>query len=227
MLANNLANQASPGYKTDREFYSLYIAPEALDSLDASVTPTPPTVPVIERHWTDFSQGPVVSTGNPLNVALSGRGFFTVSGPDGNLYTRNGSFRLSTAGRLETHDGLAVLSDAGRPIVLNPSRAVEISATGELRQDGAPIARLGVVEVSQPEGLSKQAGTYFKIDTPGGTRPASATVHQGHLEQSNQSPAEGAVRLISVLRQFEALTKAIQIGGEMNRRADDIARPVA
>jgi flagellar basal body rod protein FlgG len=225
MLANNLANQASPGYKTDREFYSLYIAPEALESLDASVAPTPPTVPVIERHWTDFAQGALTATGNPLHVALSGRGFFRVAGTEGNLYTRNGSFRLSPAGRLETHDGFPVLSRDGREINLNPSRAVDISQTGELRQDGALIAQLGVVEINQPSALVKQAGTYFQFqDSTAGTKPAEASIHQGHLEQSNQSPAEGAVRLIAVMRQFEALTKAIQIGGEMNRRADEVAR---
>jgi len=76
LLANNIANATTGGYKSDREFYSLYSAPEA-ESLS--------TMPVIERPWTDFSQGSLRRTGNPLDLALSGKGFFAVTGPAGPL----------------------------------------------------------------------------------------------------------------------------------------------
>ncbi len=78
MLANNIANGSSGGYKADREFYSLYMAPEAAGS-----APSAGTLPVIEKPWTDFSQGELRSTGNPLDLALAGRGFFAVQGPAG------------------------------------------------------------------------------------------------------------------------------------------------
>ncbi|HET9319988.1 MAG TPA: flagellar hook-basal body complex protein, partial [Bryobacteraceae bacterium] len=71
MLANNLANSTTGGFKLDREFYSLYVSSEAQAS-----SPDPTTVPVIEKQWTDFSQGLLVNTGNNLDVALSGKGFF-------------------------------------------------------------------------------------------------------------------------------------------------------
>src|SRR5689334_21559633 len=96
MLANNVANASSGGYKSDREFYSLYVAPEA------AVAEPQATMPVIERPWTDFSQGLLSSTGNPLDLALTGKGFFSVDGPSGPLYTRNGSFRLAADGKLTT-----------------------------------------------------------------------------------------------------------------------------
>ena len=107
LLANNVANATTGGYKSDREFYSLYAAPEAQDSDPIS------TMPVIERPWTDMSQGIVNSTGNPLDVALSGKGFFSVAGPNGPLYTRNGSFRLAADGKLVTTDGYPVLGVSG------------------------------------------------------------------------------------------------------------------
>src|SRR5271169_2056345 len=88
MLANNIANASTSGYKADREFYSLYAAPEAEGPISG-----PDTLPVIERPWTDLSQGEVRSTGNPLDVALQGKGFFAVNGPGGPMYTRDGSFR--------------------------------------------------------------------------------------------------------------------------------------
>src|SRR5579862_5859905 len=95
LLANNVANASTNGYKADREFYSLYVAPEAEGS-EAT------TMPVIERPWTDLAQGLLVSTGNPLDVALSGQGFFSVQGPTGALYTRNGDFHLAADGSLVT-----------------------------------------------------------------------------------------------------------------------------
>jgi flagellar basal body rod protein FlgG len=225
MLANNLANQASPGYKTDRESYSLYVAPEALAGTGADVIPLAVTAPVIERHWTDFSQGSLTATSNPFDIALSGRGFFTVQGESGPLYTRNGHFRLSPAGRLETQDGFAVLDSENRPIMLNRAFDIEITPTGLIRQQGQPVAQLGLVDFADTEPLAKHAGTYFLwTGDAGASTPARAATLQGRLEGANQSPAEGAVRLITILRQFEMLQRAIQIGSEMNRRADEVAR---
>src|SRR5205085_9687154 len=91
LLANNVANASTGGYKADREFYGLYRAPEA-DSVS--------TIPLIERPWIDHSQGTLHGTGNPLDVAVSGRGFFSVERPHGPLYTRNGTFRLARDGKL-------------------------------------------------------------------------------------------------------------------------------
>jgi len=225
MLANNIANQGSPGYKADREFYSLYIAPEALEAADASLVQLPTTAPVIERHWTDFTQGTLTETGNPLHLAMSGRGFFTVAGPQGPLYTRAGAFRLSAAGRLETQERFAVLSADGAPIDLNPTQSVEVSQAGEIRQNGNVVAQMGLVDFEQPERLSKHAGTYFQMSVPDAARrQTSGEVLQGRLEASNQAPAEAAVRLVTVMRQFEMLQRALVISGEMNRRVDDVAR---
>src|ERR1043165_55464 len=93
LLANNIANASTGGYKADREFYSLYVAPEAAVNDELS------TMPLIERPWVDHAQGTLHSTGNPLDIALSGRGFFAVNGPGGPLYTRNGNFRLAADGK--------------------------------------------------------------------------------------------------------------------------------
>ncbi len=86
MLANNIANSGTSGFKADREFYNLYQQ----------------ELPLIENRWTDFSQGTVLATGNPLNMALSGTGFFALNGPGGTVYTRNGNFQVSKSNQLET-----------------------------------------------------------------------------------------------------------------------------
>src|ERR1017187_11010291 len=129
LLANNVANATTGGCKADREFYSLYVAPEAQDS------DPPSTMPVIQRPWIDLSQGIIHSTGNPLDVALSGKGFFSVAGPNGPLYTRNGNFRLAADGRLVTADGYPVLGVGAANLTLQALSPGERANDGTVQQD--------------------------------------------------------------------------------------------
>jgi flagellar basal body rod protein FlgG len=221
LLANNVANASTGGYKADREFYSLYVAPEALDNDPNS------TMPVIQKPWVDLSQGDVHGTGSPLDVALTGKGFFSVQGPGGPLYTRNGNFRLAADGKLVTSDGYAVQSSKGTPLTLQPARPIEISGNGTVTQDGAVIGQLDVVDFTSTAGLSKQGSNYFRLMDPAvrPTAPSGALVEQGKLESSNSGPAEAAVRLIGVMRQFEMLQKAVSLSNDMNRRAvEEVAK---
>lgn len=217
LLANNVANAATGGYKADREFYGLYAAAES-DGESA--------MPLIERPWIDLSQGTIQATENPLDLALSGRGFFAVNGSAGPLYTRNGNFRLGPDGRLLTAEGYSLRGTAGAPIVLQPGRSVDITADGTIQQDGAAVAKLEIVDFAPADGLAKQGTNYFR-PTDANAKPtlSTATVAQGKLEASNTGSAESAVRLVSVMRQFEMLQKAVNLGGEMNRAAiEQVAR---
>lgn len=221
LVANNIANASTGGYKADREFYSLYVAPEAGGTDNLS------TMPVIERPWVDHAQGTLRATGNPLDVALSGTGFFAVNGPSGPLYTRNGNFRLATDGKLTSSDGYPVRDSAGAPLILQATRPLEISSDGTVTQDGVVTGKLDIVDFTSTAGLSKQGSNYFRINDPA-LRPTPATeasVEQGHLESSNTGTAESAVRLVSVMRQFEMLQKAVMLGTEMNKKAiEEVAK---
>jgi flagellar basal-body rod protein FlgF len=218
MLANNMANADTSGYKTDREFYNLYVNPEA-ETAEGS----PATLPVIERPWTDFSQGSLRPTGSPLDLALTGKGFFAVDGPSGSLYTRNGNFRVSSAGRLVTAEGYPVRAVGGAKLQVQPSMPVEISADGTVNQDGQNLGQIEIADFSDPSSVTKQGANYFR--TALAVQPASGVeVAQGKLESSNVGPAESAVRLVSVMRQFEMLQKAVTLGGQMNQSAVEIAR---
>jgi flagellar basal-body rod protein FlgF len=221
LLANNVANASTGGYKADREFYSLYVAPEAAGG-DANAT-----MPVIERPWTDHSQGMMQSTGNPLDLALSGRGFFAVNGPSGPLYTRNGNFRVSAGGNLVTGDGYPLRSQQGTPLSVAATLPVQVSADGTVTQEGAVIGRLEVADFTSTAGLAKQGSNYFRVAdaAQSAAAPAGATVAQGQLEASNTGSADAAVRLIGVMRQFEMLQKAVSLGADMNRRAiEEVAK---
>ena len=131
LLANNLANTSTGGYKADREFYSTYFSPDA-----TGLDPTVGDSPVVEKRWTDFTQGPLLATGNPTDLALSGPGFFAVDGPRGPLYTRNGSFRISPQGRLVTAEGYTVRQTTGKPLDVEPGAPLQISADGQVAQNG-------------------------------------------------------------------------------------------
>jgi flagellar basal-body rod protein FlgF len=229
LLANNLANSETGGYKSDREFYSLFVAPEATDPSTGPLDPT--TVPVVEKNWTDFSQGTVRLTGNPTDLALQGKGFFAVNAPSGTLYTRNGAFRVSSAGVLTNSDGYTVRAvTTGKPIAVDPALPITIAADGTVTQAGQPVAKLEVVDFDKPETLSKQGGNYFRA--PNTTDPAllprastTTEVQQGKLESSNVGTAESTVRLVNIMRQFEMLQHAVTIAADMNKQAtQEVAR---
>ncbi len=207
MLANNIANSGTAGFKSDREFHTQ-----------------------IERQWTDFSQGTLTTTGNSLDLALSGKGFFALNSPGGTVYTRNGSFRISKANELETGEAYTIRNavDKGRPIKVDPQQSIDISKDGVVRQGGQEIGQIEIVTPnSAPLDLSKLGNSYYALSNTAGPAPSATDteVQQGKLEQSNVPIAETAVRLITVMRQFEMLQKAVTLSSDMSKRAiEDVAR---
>lgn len=214
MLANNMSNSNTVGFKADKEFYSLY--QQAL--------------PLIEKQWTDFSQGTLTPTGNPLDLGLSGQGFFALNSPGGVVYTRSGQFRVSQSNQLETADGYT-LRDAmnnGQPVTVDPSQPVDIAKDGTVQQGGQTIAQIEVGGIENAaQALAKRGSSYFIFASlPGKTTPVPATeIRQGSLEQSNVPVADSAVRLVSIMRQFEMLQKAMSVGADMNKQAvEEVAK---
>ncbi len=223
MLANNIANASTAGFKADREFYGLYLSNDASQAVVDIGRPNPTDLPEIEHHWTDFSQGALTNTGNPLDLAIAGKGFFEIVTPAGVRWTRNGSFRIGPKRVLETQDGdtVSVKPPPGRQFQIDPNLPYTIAKNGDIVQGGEV---LGSIQLKKPSGASEQlekAGSnYFKVDSA--APPALATgaeIEQGFLETGNMSVADSAVRLVSVMRQFEMLQKATNLGTDMNRKA--------
>jgi len=223
MLANNLANASTGGYKSDREFYNLYVAAEASDDNGNSM---PDQQPLIEKHWIDYTQGVLHQTSNPLDAALDGSGFFSVNGPNGTLYTRNGSFRVNASGVLVSSDGYPLRTVAGATVQLNSQNPIKIDADGTVEQDGQAVGQLAVLDFADHAAINKQGLNYFvNVDPKLAPQASTAVVHQGHLEDSNVAAPELAVRLISVMRQFESLQKAVSIATDMNKSAiEEVAK---
>jgi flagellar basal-body rod protein FlgF len=206
MLANNIANANTAGFKSDREFYGLYEE----------------QLPVVESQWTDFSQGTLTQTGNPLDLALNGKGMFALNSPRGVVYTRTGNFQISKENQLANGDGYTLrdVLNQGRPITVDPAQAVTISKAGVVSQGGQD---LGQIEVGSPDAtpqaLSKLGSTYFSLTDSSTPAAAQADVLQGQMEQSNVPASDSAVKLVGIMRQFEMLQKAITLDTDMSKQA--------
>jgi flagellar basal body rod protein FlgG len=226
LLANNLANAETSGYKTDREFYGLFVSPEASSDIGGEFVTT---LPVVERQWTDFSQGTLTSTGSPLDVGLSGRGFLAVNGPSGALYTRNGHLKISPSGELVTGDDYPVRSAGtnGKTIHVTSDKPIDISPDGTVRQDGQTLGQLEIMDFPSSVNLKKMTAAAFQNTDPANV-PAPATnvqVEQGKVETSNVAVPEAAMRLVNVMRQFEMLQKAVNLDSQMEQQGvQEVAR---
>lgn len=217
MLANNIANTSVPGFKMDRELYDLYRSPSASEDATGQ--------PVVRKNWTDFSQGILSTTGNPLNLALEGAGFLVANSPSGSLFTRKGTLKISTNGELVTPEGYSLQGQDGNTIAVDPLQPIDVDPQGVVHQAGEEVGRLSIVSFEDLGSLAKRGSTYFSSQATVVPQSCSALIGQGQLEGANGEPAENAVRLISVMRQFEALKKALSVGLDMNRRAiEDVAK---
>ncbi len=223
LLANNLANSSTSGFKTDGEYYTLFSS----DDADSPTSENASSVPWIDQHWTDYSQGTLTPTNSPYDLALSGQGFFVVSGVSSPLYTRNGSFRVSPDGQLVMEDGHTLIGTDGQPIKVDPTLPLEIASDGTVQQQGESVGQLQVVEFAPNVKMGKQGKNYFKL-VSSNTKPldtSTAEVHQGSLEASNVKAPESAVQLINIMRQFEMLQKAVLIADDMTKKSiEEVAR---
>jgi flagellar basal-body rod protein FlgF len=189
-IANDLANASTPGYKGDRtaqrSFGDLLLA----NTANGAAVGRQGTAVQVDAIETDFSPRPTRETGEPLDFAITGEGFFAVQTAQGVRYTRNGQFTLDPQGRLVTAQGNPVLDTAGRPIA---------SADGKVDP-----RRLGVVALTDP----RKEGDSLVTGTAAGA--ATGTVRAGALESSGADAARSMVDMIASMRAFEAGQKVIQ-----------------
>jgi flagellar basal-body rod protein FlgG len=226
VIANNLANIDTTGFKKDNIFLQVLDQEQTLlrqnagygdlSSLDA-------------RQYTDFGQGSFRTTGDPLDVALLGDGFFTAQTPDGVRYTRNGNFSLAQDGSIQTSQGFPVLGTNGPIKIENWSKVasgdISISPRGEVKVDKTVIGQLRVVDFPKPYALDKDGNSFFVPKE--GVVPievgATTIVKQGILEESNIDAIEEMVKMIELNRSYETdqhmttiqdgtLDKAMEIG---------------
>lgn len=190
-IANDLANASTPGYKADRtaqrSFGSLMLANTATGQTVGSQG----TAVEVDRVQTDWASQPARETGEPLDFAITGNGFFAVQTDRGTRYTRNGQFTVSAQGQLTTAQGDPVVGRNGQP--------VQVGADGRVDPRRLQVVNLGT---ARKDGDSLVAGT------PGGNGPVGQ-VRAGALEGSGADPSRSMVDMIASLRAFEAGQKVI------------------
>lgn len=218
VLTNNLANVNTPGFKRDRMSFETVMAQ---NPKQATTPPqpgsSPPTLADVTFE-TDYSEGLIKQTGNTLDVAIDGPGFFAVNTPNGKAYTRQGNFHVDTSGRLVTADGYEVSGGNG-PITITGSR-VEIDPKGVVYSDGNRIGTLEVVDFPTPYQLQKTGSTLFTPTNPqAATQPSTAVIHQGQLEESNVNALSEMAQLIDTYRYFESCQHAVQAYDSMASKA--------
>jgi len=208
LAASNLSNSGTTGFRAEREYFrDAIMGPDALAS---QLNRTVNDFSVLGGSQIDLSEGPLLPTGNPLDLAIQGQGFFAVRTAAGIRYTRNGEFQRASDGLLITAQREPVLDSKQQPIRI-PTGEIAISSDGVISVGGAVAASLGLFTFQSPESLVPE-GTNRYLAVKGALPiPAAASIRQGSLEGSNQNVIQGTLQLILVQRQAEMMQKAITL----------------
>jgi flagellar basal-body rod protein FlgF len=235
VIANNLANASTVGYKKDitvtKDFQSILIQ-RINDGSDRPAIGKMGTGAVVDEIATDQTAGSMRSTGNPLDLGLEGNGFFTVQTPNGIRYTRDGEFSLNAQGQLVTREGYAVLGNGG-PITLADAKTITVTGDGRVLMnpvgsasgsEDAEVDTLRIANFTDLKQLSKEGANLFRAGADAQEAGASATVQQGMLEQANVNPVMEMVNMISSYRAYEISAKLVQAHDELlNKAVNNVA----
>jgi flagellar basal-body rod protein FlgF len=233
IVANNLANVSTTGFKQDltnmQEFQNLQMVQAGLGANPASLAAgglgLTGTGTELGEVKLDLSQGDLEETGNALDLAISGPGFFAVQTPQGTLYTRNGVFGRDAQGQLVTQDGGLVLGETG-PLQI-PDGDVLVEGDGTVTVDGQAIGRIRLVNFAAGERMIKQGDNYLVPENPAAAeQPADqAAINQGFLERANVDLTRTTVEMLAAMRSYEASQKMLQLQDQtLDRAVNDVGK---
>jgi flagellar basal-body rod protein FlgF len=217
VVANNLANASTVGYKAHHEFYTSlasYLRPANISPINQAVN----TYGVLGGSRIDMSPSTLEPTGNDTDLALEGHGFFSVQTKNGIRFTRNGAFSLNASRQLVNGQGEPVQGEKG-PIQI-PSGRMSVSPDGTISVDGNLVARIKVTEFPDEGILRPEGNTNFVAPDGAGKSASTISVRQGALESSNSDPVRSAVALVDLQRSAQMMEKALSIfHNEFNKTA--------
>jgi flagellar basal-body rod protein FlgF len=219
VVANNMANLNTTGYKSEKVLFEQYMMPAAADE----GMPAGDQQVVYTQDWAsihDFSGGAMRQTGNPLDVALEGDGFLTINTPAGPQYTRNGEMHIDNNGTLVNVDGFPVASDGGT-ITFEPTETdISIAADGTVFSSAGNKGKLALASFASPQVLDRVGNNLFSVNNAGTALQDTTTrVHQGSLEASNVSGVTGMSDMIRVTRAYELVSQFIQQQDQLKQAA--------
>lgn len=210
VIAGNIANVDTTGFKAEVLRFETVWQPAGRAERLAYVQDV--------GRIRDLREGALESTGNPLDFAISGPGYFTVGTPNGPAYTRAGQFKLSPTGELVTAAGHPLLDENGSPVTVPPgSGEISLAADGTLSAAGGPFARIQVVDFADPQALERLGDGLYRTDQA--PQPVeNARLEQGVREESNVEPVLEITRMMETVRAFEATQRMLDIHHELERR---------
>ncbi|MGE3150126.1 MAG: flagellar basal-body rod protein FlgF [Pseudorhodoplanes sp.] len=219
VVANNIANLNTTGFKGDNAIFEEYLMPNAREGQFAG---RDSRVSFVQDRstWHDMSQGAMQQTGSPLDVAVDGNAFFVLQTPKGERYTRNGAFQINANGELVTTEGYQVLSESGPIVFQNEDKSINISREGTIAVPGGIRGKLRLVTFANGQQLQKDGSSTFLA--PNGVQPEAAqnaTVVQGALEKSNVRAVVEMTRMIEITRSYTSVAGLLQQQGEMRKSA--------
>jgi len=219
LVANNLANTSTPGYRAQQNIFRSFLA-TASGHPGSSLNQAVNDFGISGGSQMDLTQGNLEHTGNDLDFAVQGPGFFEVKAASGPAFTRNGNFQVSAQGQLTTAQGDPVMGEKGAiRIVGGP---VTVSPDGTISVSGAVAGKVKLVEFPSGTALESVGKTYYSAPARSGSPAKQSTIAQGSLESSNVNPVAGAVELVAVQRYAEMMQRALSMfHSEFNRIATE------
>lgn len=218
VIANNMANVGTNGFKARSARFNEYIMPRA--KADAFKPLDRPLSYVIDKGTPiDLSQGVIERTGNPLDVALKDDNYLVVQTPNGDRYTRAGSLTVDRQGRLVTQTGLAVMGEAG-PITFGAAEYdMRIAPDGTVTSDQGVRGRLRQVTFANPRDLANDGTNLFSSAVPAQPAGPLARLEPGAIERSNVKAVVEMTRLMEVQRNYQSVANMITRSDELRSRA--------
>lgn len=217
VIANNVANMNTTAFKSEGVKFSEYL----LDSTgDSDPTSEPLSLVYDVGVIRNLGEGALSPTGNPLDLAIRGEGFFTLQGPDGTpRYTRNGHFELNGEGALVNSAGFRVMDEENLPITLDTTDTeLTITEEGTISSSNGVVAKLKIVNFTDRQAMQKAGDSTYTTDEVPIAAP-EARVQQGMLEDSNVIPVLELTNLIQLQRSYESSGKLMSDIDDLEKRA--------
>ena len=219
VISNNIANANTDGFKAQRILFSDYLSQQ--HGVNAPQGGATLAYTQDRATYLDQKDGSLSQTGNPLDLALTGPGFFTVSTPSGPRLTRSGRFGLLSDGRVADASGNLLLDTGGNPLQLSPSDTkIRISGNGTVSTENGAVGQIGVVTVDDTNQLVPEGGKLYRATT-GTTAATQPKVSQGMVESSNVQPITELTKMIQTQREFQFVTQFIESEAQRQQTAID------
>ncbi len=206
VIANNIANMNTTAYKGESMMFVEHLVKSKGSQ---SFIPQKLAYARDVAQYQNLAEGPLKQTGNPLDIAIHGEGYFVVDTPEGERYTRNGRLNLSGEGQLVNQNNLPILSNAGTPFFFSPDdKNISIGSDGVVSTNNGQVGKIQVVKFDDPQNLQKRSGGLLSTEEQP-TEVENPGVLQGSLEGSNVNPISEITKMIEVQRAYDSVKSFI------------------